>query len=302
MHYLGARLIDDAIAQRAHAEAEIGVLIIGRPVGFREAAEPFEQFAANEQRRSRDVIRVAQEVVSRILGILGMADVPPGRIAPENVSGFLQPAVRIEQFGADRTDLGIAFGGDDEMFEPAAAHDRVVVQEAHVSSARDRGASIAGANESFVLPAAHVVDARQRRHDVGRSVERTVVDDDELHVQRFEPAIGQRAQAARRDVAMVVYGDDYSHHRRIGHRAFGGPLIPRFDEQRFGLAQHRAARTRRNRTRAELRRPRGVHVVGRNDSEHGLHREPQHSQRVEAARHNALVIRAKRIEAILLFT
>ena len=96
VHDLGARLVDDAIAQRAHAETQIRIFVVGRPVRFREAAQSLEQLPTNEQRRARNVIGIAQEVVSRIVGIFGMADVPPGRIAPEDVAGFLQPAVRID--------------------------------------------------------------------------------------------------------------------------------------------------------------------------------------------------------------
>src|SRR5579884_2111739 len=63
-----ARLIDDLEAERAHAHADVRVLVVGGRVAPVEPAETVEQIFSHEQRRAGAVVNLAREREAPVFG------------------------------------------------------------------------------------------------------------------------------------------------------------------------------------------------------------------------------------------
>ena len=116
---LRLRLVEHLAPRRAHGEGDVGVLVVRRRVAQVEAAELAEQRRGNREARAGAVVDLAQVVVLRLVGVVVAAVVPRRAVAPDDAAGFLQPAVRIDELGADQPGLGMVVEHREQRVEPA---------------------------------------------------------------------------------------------------------------------------------------------------------------------------------------
>ncbi len=204
----GERLIDATQPRRAHAEGKIAVLAIGRCEGFVETAELVPDVPGDGDGGAGDIIRLLHIVELGCRGVLVATIVPGGAVAPDDATGLLQRAVRVDQLRAGEADRLVGAQRFHQLIEPARQRDGVVVEEDQHLAACRRGGGIAIAQEAEVLLVApvmhHTADGRDQRSS---AVRRGVVGDDDLEAR---PGLGaqQRLQAAQRMDDLVVHGDD----------------------------------------------------------------------------------------------
>src|ERR1700730_14421234 len=101
----GAWLVKDLAPRGAHGECQIPVLVIFRREPLIESTELSEQLRRNRQTGSRTVVHLAHIVVFGLVRVIVAAVVPCRAIAPDNAAGFLQPAIRINELGADQAGI-----------------------------------------------------------------------------------------------------------------------------------------------------------------------------------------------------
>ena len=129
VHDPGSRLVQCLQADPPQAEAQIGILEIGRRVAFIETAQAGEHRPFDHQRGAGTVIHLAHVVVHGRGGILQPAEIPARGILPDDPAGFLQPPVRIQQFGPDSAGARPMPEQRHHRLQPAVQHLRVVVEE-----------------------------------------------------------------------------------------------------------------------------------------------------------------------------
>ena len=117
VHDPRARLVQYLEAAVTQPERKIAVLAIGRRVAFVEPAHGVEQDARHHQRGRGAVVHLAQIVVGGPVRTIEPAEIPARAIVPDDAARLLQPAVGIQQLGADRADVTAKSG-------TAAAADR----------------------------------------------------------------------------------------------------------------------------------------------------------------------------------
>lgn len=204
----GGGLDDDAQAEGADAEAEVGVFVVGGGVVGVEPGEGFEGFAAEHEGGAGDVIGVAEVVELGGGGIAVAAPVPAIAHFPDDAADFLEGAVREEEAGAGDADIGEGFEGFDQGIEPAIADQGVVVEEEEEIAGGGGGAGVAGGDEAAVGFGAD--DADGAGEDEGGEegfVTRAVIDDDDFEGGSGEVA-GDGLDAVVGDAEFVVDGDD----------------------------------------------------------------------------------------------
>ena len=238
----GRRLVVDAAACGAHGEGEVGVLVIRRRVALVEAAELAEERRRHREAGARAVVHLPQVVVLGPVGVAVAAVVPRGAVAPDDAARLLQPAVRIDELGADQAGVRVAREDLAQRVEPALGDQRVVVEEHQPFAARERRRAVAGAQEAQVLGVALDPHAAHAREVAGRGIGRRVVEDDHL-VGAWRRVRGDALQAAEGQERLAVDGDQDRHRgRRVRRGQFEG-------------RDHRLEAERLDRLRPEPRRP-----------------------------------------------
>src|SRR5262249_12723960 len=172
--------VENPVALFAWAEADISVIVVRGGVVEIESPEPFEEVAANKKAGSRAEIDIADIPVLRTVPVVAPTVVPAGAVVPNDAAGFLQPAVRVEQPGADCPRGGIPKEGLEERLEPAVEHQGVIVQKQEPLTARGLGALVTRVDEPDILLVAQNVHAVYPGKHLGRPVARGVVHHDHL--------------------------------------------------------------------------------------------------------------------------
>ncbi len=145
MHDPRTWLVQHLEAAFTQPEGEIAVLAIGRRVAFVEPAHGVEQDARYQQRCRRAVVNLAQIVVGGPIRAIEPAVIPARAIVPDDAARLLQPAVRIQQLGADRADVTAESERQQQRIEPVRQHLRVVVQQQQELALGDARGGVAGA-------------------------------------------------------------------------------------------------------------------------------------------------------------
>ena len=171
-----ARLVDDAVAGLADAEAEVEILV-PVPEPLVEAAELLGEVPPDQQTGAGHHLQVALPVDMRGAGRMAEVVVERPRLAAvlaHRDAGVLDRPVGIEQAAARDPDRGVGHRLD-ERLEPAGLGDRVVVQEQDELAAGEARALVAGAAEPGVLGVQHAAEptaaCSARRYVSVRSVE-----------------------------------------------------------------------------------------------------------------------------------
>ncbi len=201
------RLVDRAEAGGAHAEGEVGVLVVARRQVGVEAAHLVPDRAGDHQRRARDVVGVAQVVEARVGRVLAAAVVPAVAEAPDDAARLLQLAVAEQQLRAGDADPLVQAEGIHQRIQREVVQLGVVVEEEQVLAARRRRAAVAAQHEAEVLLVAQNVGAGQQHGRQQRLVRGAVVDDDDL-VGEVGSRLQQRLDAVVGELELVVDGDD----------------------------------------------------------------------------------------------
>jgi len=253
------RLVVDALAELAHAEREIGVLVVGRRVGAIEPLQRLPVGAAQREAGARAVVDRPQVAVGRLLGIVAAAPVPRRAVAPHDAAGLLQPAVGIDEPRADEAGVGTAVEHRQQRLEPALGDLDVVVQQHQEVPARRRGAEVAARDEAAVhrgaqeLHAAHAVERLRGRLRGG------VVDDDDLDARER----GEAREAAQAVEGVLVVAVDGDHDRDGGLRGgLAGREAERPDRDQLGMDRRGRALARRAEPRTHARREARRPVLG----------------------------------------
>src|SRR5439155_10887448 len=105
---LRARLVEHAPAGGANRGAEVGVLVVGGRVALVETAELAPEVGVNQQAGGRAVVDLAHEAEPRVGRVFAAPVVPAGAVREDDRSRLLEPAVRIDQLGADGADRLVA--------------------------------------------------------------------------------------------------------------------------------------------------------------------------------------------------
>ena len=200
------RLVVDLAARRAHGEREVRVLVVRGRVARVEAAELAKQLHRDRDACARAVVDLAHVVVLGSVRVVVAPPVPRRPVAPDDAARLLQPAVRIDELGADEPRVRVLVEHAQDGLEPPLRHDRVVVEEHDELAARHLRAPVARADEAQVLAVAlesHTRDAGERG---GGRFRRSVVDDDDLdhvvrrvRVQALEARVREQRLAVDRD-------------------------------------------------------------------------------------------------------
>ena len=203
MHHHRRRLIQHAQSGGTHRERQIGVFVVGGREARVEAAELRKQRAWQGDRCAADVIGVAHVGVAAIIGIFEAPVIPAGAIGEHHPTRFLQTAVRIHQPGADQPHIGVLLERAQQCIQPARLRHGVVVEEDQEVAAGERGAVVAGGDETIVGRARMHADAVDFGEPGEGVVGRGIVDHD--HFERGPRRMrGNRAQAGQgvRECAM----------------------------------------------------------------------------------------------------
>src|ERR1044071_2065967 len=117
------RLVDDLVAERAHAHAEVCVLVVGGRVAPVEAAEPLEQLAPDEERRARAVVPPAREGEASVFGRAEPAVLVRLAVRPDDGARLLYAPVRVEEERADGARARVALDGLAEGSDEDTSYD-----------------------------------------------------------------------------------------------------------------------------------------------------------------------------------
>ena len=109
-------------------------------------------------------MNLTREVVTGMTGVVELAVVPAGAVAPDHAAGFLEPSIGIDQLGAGKSRPGLISEGSFQGLEPAGCDHRVIVEEDKKATTRHARAAVARANETEVL----LVPDRDQAFDCAR--------------------------------------------------------------------------------------------------------------------------------------
>ena len=174
-----ARLINHGMTGGAYGKAVVGILVVSGHETIVETAELLPERAAREQAGARDVIDLAAVVVGRQIRCVGTPEVPARRVAPDDATRLLQPAIGKQELRAHyshrriRERLG-------KRIQPAVGDHRVVIQKDEKFAARFVGGSLAVAEKPEVLLATHHADTVHAPFDTRRGIGRSIVGDEHL--------------------------------------------------------------------------------------------------------------------------
>jgi len=136
------------------------------------------------------------------VGVVAVAVVVAGAVAPEDAARLLQGAVDVVEPGAHRGHVVLAVEHLEQRRQPAGLHQRVAVEQQHAGRAGHGHAEVGGgavAAVGVLQEDARVVDGGEPR---ARGVRRGVVDDDQLVGDLG--GVDQRPQGALRPLPGVV--------------------------------------------------------------------------------------------------
>ena len=208
------RLVEHAEAERPGTECEIDVLVVGRRIAGIEAADAPPQFGAHAQAGAGHVIDVADVIVFGASRIASATIVPGAAIAPDDATGFLLPAIRVDQPGADDADVRMPLAKFEQAREPALRDPGIVVEQYQPATAGRRACPVAGVQESGIGRVAHDTRIDHRPFDVDGGVGRRVVGDDHLVIDA-RAVLQHGMKAVKRRVVVIVGGDDDADGRTV---------------------------------------------------------------------------------------
>ena len=173
-------LHQDFEAVRANPKRQVRVLIVGRRIHLVESAELTEYGRAQHDAGARAVIDFSQVLVFGLFRVIMLAVVPAVTVAENQPATLLQPAVGIDELGADQPGIGHALKGFSQPFQPALRHLGIVVEEYQESPARAFRPTVAASDEALVLFVSEVLDAMHLLHGSLSLVAGSVVHQDNL--------------------------------------------------------------------------------------------------------------------------
>ncbi len=172
------------------------------------------QLLRDHQAGAGAVIDLAGIVALGSVGIHAPAIIARRAVAPDDASGLLDPAVRIDELGPDRADIPEGLKGLDHPVEPPLGHRGVVVQEQEIAATRRRGTLVARMDKPQVFVVPHESQSAYAAAQLNRRIGRAVVDQDDLE-RRLAPDFRDRLEAPHGVIHLVVDRDDDGDERGI---------------------------------------------------------------------------------------
>ena len=151
MNNHGLRLEYDLLAMLSYFKGKVRIFIIRRCKGLVETADFFPEFRTNHNSGTGNIIDFLYIIVLRILRVLQTAIIPSGTVGPNNSAGFLQTAIRINEFGTNHTNAVIAVHKFHQRLQPAIRYLGIIVQEEYKLSAGNGCCLITVFQKSHIL-------------------------------------------------------------------------------------------------------------------------------------------------------
>src|SRR5580704_2560368 len=127
VHHHGPWRHDDASAGCAQGEAEVGVLVVGRPKADVEATHLLEGGAAHEEGCGRAVVDVPDMTPLRAVRVRSVPEIDTAAVAGDDRAALLHETARVDEPAAGGGDTREGDGAD-QGIEPTRLRLGVVVQ------------------------------------------------------------------------------------------------------------------------------------------------------------------------------